>query len=218
MKYLFCFILLSYLSFYPNESNNAFNFIEERKDTIDRELNYLNKEEKILAISIIAPELSQFSHIFNEIEMRTLYVIYLNSGKSDFSVGYFQMKPNFIEKMEQYIKKYKFLKRKYIDLLPSGSKREKRRFRLNNLSDFESQLRYLSLFIEICKLKTKNLYFKDNLEELKYWATLYNSGLELSPSEVIRQQKKKQFPKFLKKFNYSSVSAEFYNYLKNHGW
>ena len=172
-------------------------------------------EEKAIAMAIVAPEVSQFSTIFDALEMQTLFIFYLNSGKSDFSVGLFQMKPSFIENLERFISKNKSLKKKYHYLLPKGSERDKRRFRLKQLSTLEGQLEYLSLFLDICKTKTSEINFKDDKDRLRYWATLYNSGLNLTHDQVIGMQGKTLFPHFSSKFNYADVALEFYPGIKD---
>ena len=147
-----------------------------------------------------------------------LFVFYLNTGKANFSVGYFQMKPSFIEEMEEIVHKDRGLKIQYHSLLPKGSVKDKRRFRLSNLLTLSGQLRYLSLFIDVVKQKTIKMNFNNNEEKLRYWATLYNSGMNLSSEEVKQQQSVRQFPYFLKNYNYSEISVEFYDKIETMGW
>lgn len=216
-----CTIFYSTISFFgcfPKEANNAISFIEENKTTIQQSLNALSSDEQLIALSIVAPEISQFSSVLDFVELRTLYILYLNTGQSDFSVGYFQMKPSYIETLEKQIKHSKHLHYKYKDLIPTGSNRNRREYRLKQLSSLSGQLKYLEVFIEIVRRKTSSLHFNGTEDKIRYWATLYNSGLDLKQSDVSRLQELKLFPKLLKKFNYSSVSVEFYNELKNHGW
>lgn len=211
---LFC-VILSYFSYYPNDANNAIKFICDNKEEFSQSLHKFSGKEQLMAISIIAPELSQFSNIYDAIEMRTLFAFYVNMGKADFSVGYFQMKPSFIEEIEGIVQKNKILKKQYSGLIPKGSSKEKRRFRLNNLSTLSGQLHYLCLFVDIVKQKTFHMKFADDEEKLRYWATLYNCGLDLSPEEVKERQNIKQFPHFSKRFNYSDIAIEFYKMLQN---
>lgn len=208
---LFCAVL-SYFSYYSDECNNTVKFICDNKEEIRQTLGKHTSIEQLMAMSIVAPELSQFSNIFNAIEMRTLFVFYLSIGKSDFSVGYFQMKPSFIEEMEKVILKDKKLKKQYSDLIPKGSIKEKRRLRLNKLSTLSGQLRYLCLFIDIAKQKTSTVKFCNDNEKLRYWATLYNGGFNLSMEEIKERQRVKQFPHFSRKFNYSDIAVEFYHH------
>ena len=144
--------------------------------------------------------------------------MYLTTGISDFSVGPFQMKPSFIEDMEKYVCDNPKLAKKYNNLISQGSNREKRKFRLEYLSSWFGQLKYLELFIMIAKSRTKTIDFKSVEDKLKYWATLYNAGINCSHEKVIRLQKIKSYPKFYNKFNYSEVSYEFFLKLHESGW
>ena len=49
--------------------------------------------------SIVAPEITQYSFIRNTLESYTLNVLYVQYGRAyaDYSIGFFQMKPSFIE-------------------------------------------------------------------------------------------------------------------------
>lgn len=210
-----CAIILSFFNFYPKECEEAISFIQSNRPEIASTMSHLSKDEQLMAISIVAPEITQFSTVYDFLELRTLYILYRNTGKSNFSVGYFQMKPSFIEDMESYIRKNNILKKRYNSLLPSGKEKEKREFRLNNLSSLKGQLRYLELFIDIAKLKTESIKFPDTKSRLKYWATLYNSGLNINYDTNIKFQKKKFFPRDSKLFNFSDVSVEFYDKLKD---
>lgn len=215
---LLCTIVVSYFNSFQQEVEEATIFITENKSLICSTLCGLSTEEQLMAISIVAPEISQYSSFLNFFEQRTLFVMYLNNVNADFSVGYFQMKPSFVENLEKKALVSKSLRERFKDIIPSGSEREKRKFRLIKLTSLAGQLRYLRLFIEIVRAKTNDIEFNDSFEKLRYWATLYNSGIDLNESEVLRIQTVNLFPKFKRKYNYSSVSVEFYYKFKNHGW
>lgn len=215
---ILCSTIISFFGYFPKEASEAISFIKDNKTIIQQSLKALSSDEQMIAMSVVAPEISQFSSVFDLVEIRTLYILYLYTGQSDFSVGYFQMKPSYIETLEKQIKHSKYLYQMYKDVIPTGSDRHKREYRLKQLSSLSGQLKYLEIFIEIVRQKTSSLHFNCTEEKIRFWATLYNSGLNLKQSEVSRLQKLKLFPKLLNKFNYSSVSVEFYNELKNHGW
>lgn len=215
---ILCSTFISFFGVYPKEANDAISFINDNKTVVREALSALSKDEQLIALSIVAPEISQFSSVLDFVELRTLYIMYLNTGQADFSVGYFQMKPSFIELLEKQIKRSKHLYSKYKDVIPTGSNRRKREFRLKKLSSLSGQLRYLAAFIDIVNQTTSSLHFTTSEEKLRHWATLYNSGLKLKEPDVLRFQKLNLFPKFEKRFNYSSVSVEFYYELKKYGW
>lgn len=213
-----CVVTSAFIGAFPTESEQVATFWRENREEIVSGLSHLTPQERLLAISLVSPEMSQFSEFFDFVELRSLYAIYVTTGKSDFSVGLFQMKPSFIEDLESRIRHDKDLKARYSSLLPIGSKREQRRIRLANLSSFMGQLSYLEAFIEIVRKETGQLAFKDETDRLRYWATLYNSGLSRSYDEIRRLQQIRMFPKFSRQFNYSDVCVEFYNKLKAYAW
>ncbi len=216
--FILCSVVLGFFSDSPKEASDAISFINENKSSIHQSLKSLSSEEQLIAISIVAPEISQFSSFQNFLELRTLFVMYLNTGQSDFSVGYFQMKPSFIELMEKKVKSSSLLTKEYKDVIPKGSMRAKRKFRLERLGSLQGQLRYLKLFIDIVKINTSSINFNNFETKLKYWATLYNSGLDLQEPDVLTRQGQKLFPRYEKKYNYSSIALEFYHELKKNGW
>ena len=128
-------------------------------------------------------------------------------------MGYFQMKPSFVEALELEIRKDKGLYKKYGNIIPTGNEKEVRTARLKRLSELEWQLRYLQVFIEIAKRKTEKIKWGGQEEKLRYWATLYNSGFNIDSQQVKAIQKRKGFPHGVRKFNYSEVAVEFYKIL-----
>ena len=215
MKTLLLLIIQLYFSVFPRQSAEALDFVAKNAPAFNKELFSLSGEERLIATSIVAPEISQFSSVVDFVELRALFVMYRNFGKGDFSVGYFQMKPSFIEALEGEIRKNQSLKRKYSAYLLPGDNVDSREKRLDRLSTLEWQLKYLQVFIDVVKLKTRDIKFKTPEEKLRYWATLYNSGFNLSPQRVSHYQKQTFFPHGSRKFNYADVAAEFYRALQS---
>ena len=217
MNTLLLILLQLYTSFFGRETNRALDFLEKNNSEITSTLSEMNQEDLETAMAIVAPELSQYSTISDMLEMRSLFITYRNFGRGDFSVGYFQMKPSFIEELEREIRKDKKLGKKYKTYLITGDDKTIRETRLNRLSTLEWQLKYLKLFIDVAGIKTKGMKFKSPEDRLRYWATLYNSGFNSSPQRVEKMQKIKYFPRNKNKFNYADVSAEFYRLFQEKG-
>lgn len=215
---LICAVILSFFGSCPKEAREAMTFLNDNRDEIIVNLPHLSNDERAMALAIVAPEISRFSKVLDYFELRTLYILYLNTGKADFSVGPFQMKPSFIEMMETRIHSSTELKSQFAELLPEGSEREKREFRLKKLASIKGELRYLDLFITIVKSITDEINFESDEQKLRYWATLYNSGLNLSEENVAAFQSKKLFPKGENRFNYSDIVCEFYNEIIKYDW
>lgn len=206
---------ISYFASYPKPTGEAMEFMHIYRDTINAEMRSLSSEERIMALAIVAPEVSQFSSVLNFMELRSLFVLYVQQGKGDFSVGCFQMKPSFVEMLEREISKYDDLNTRYgiwfKDVQSKPDAKEKRRQRLFHLDDVKWQLRYLVMFYELAKKRTQSITFKTDNEKLRYFATLYNSGLMSDSAKVERMQGRKLFPRRTGRFNYSDVAEEFYN-------
>lgn len=215
---LICSLILSYFGSCPKEAGEAMDFLKDNRNEIISTTPQLSSSERAMALAIVAPEISQFSKVVDYFELRSLYILYLNGGTADFSVGPFQMKPSFIEDMEKFVAGSNELKKEYSSLIPDGSEREKRAFRLTKLATIKGELQYLSLFISIAKSLTDDIRFKDAEQRLKHWATLYNSGLNLSGDKIARLQSKKMFPRRENRFNYSDIACEFFNEVIKYDW
>ena len=215
MKILFLIMLQCYATMFSGETKEAVKFIEKNAKEIKANMPGLTAGERRIAMAIVAPEISQYSSVTNFMELRSLFITYRNFGRGDFSVGYFQMKPSFIEALEREIRNTKQLNKKYKGYLISGDEKSIRTERLNRLSTLDWQLKYLEVFVEIAKQKTSAIKFKNTEEKLRYWATLYNSGFNSNRTRVAEMQKKRYFPRNSKQFNYADVAVEFYNLLSS---
>ncbi len=169
------------------------------------------------AMAIVAPEVCWYSALQDKGETYTLKVLYAQTGKGDFSIGYFQMKPSFAEQIENIIKSNNILKEKYSELIiiednPQAIRAE----RVTRLSSLKYQTLYLAAFYEIAENKIGKWFSNKEGQNqfLKNLATLYNGGLNISESKALQLQRKKQFPSMAtEKFNYSDLVVEFYQYL-----
>jgi hypothetical protein len=148
-----------------------------------------------------------------------LKVLYVQNGKgySDFSIGYFQMKPSFIEQLESYVESNSKYKRTYKNyLFKHPDSKEARVKRIERLEDKNWQLKYLLLFCQIVKDVFPEIEQYDIAKKLRFYSTAYNSGFLKKKDDLIKYQNYKLFPYFsLKKYNYSSISVCFYEQLKN---
>lgn len=205
--------LTCYFSIFHGESLEAMKYIASHQDEINLSLKNLEPDERNIALAIVAPELSQYSTVYDFMELNILYALYVSTGSGNFSIGPFQMKPSFAETLENYASANIPSDSAFSSLIPKGSEKEKRRKRLKRLSTLEGELEYLALFIEAARRQTADIAFADDIEKLRYWATLYNSGLSLTPENVNEAQAKKLFPRFSKSFNYADVAVEFYRHI-----
>jgi hypothetical protein len=87
----------NYYEIFGADYEYAVNKIEENSWWADTLVK--NNIDPQFALSVIFPELIRYSSISDFIEVKALEVLYVQYGKdySDFSIGLFQMKPEFAE-------------------------------------------------------------------------------------------------------------------------
>jgi hypothetical protein len=170
------------------------------------------------ALAIVFPELIRYSSIMDYAQLTGLEVLYVQYGHgyADFSVGWFQMKPSFAERIEVDIFNH-YLEDCFLDLkkldpdtLPSA---EVRRERLLRLKDPYFQLLYLEAFIRIMDEKYPGNSFNIESEKLAFYATAYNTGYFKEETLIRDEMKKKRFYKGLnsssERFSYSDISLKY---------
>lgn len=168
-------------------------------------------------IALVGPELTYYSYLKDGLETLAAEMFYAELGKSygNFSIGLFQMKPSFIEELEHQVRlnegeyaNFTFII-SYLDELPP---KEIRKERVNRIKDIRWPYIYLCLFHKICEQKTMSLNFKSEENQLKYFATLYNTGIYTTRNDTLEMLKKKLFPRCIDctKYNYAEISLEIY--------
>jgi hypothetical protein len=204
---------LTYYDLYESQCDFAEAFYKENKNEFEQSASSIGTTAAFL-YAIVAPELTQFSYLKNAVENHSLKVFYVQGGKgySNFSVGYFQMKPSFVEELENAIGNSTNLKRSFeFCLMENPNERSARVTRLKRLETLEWQMIYLQVFYKLVDEKFRDMHFKNVYEKLCYFAAAYNSGFNKSIEDLKLIQTKRMFPYFSdKKFNYSDLSCGFY--------
>ena len=162
--------------------------------------------------AIIFPELIRYNGLLNTLEIESLKYLYVSEGKeyADFSVGYFQMKPSFAERVELDGKKIigSSLSQHVAWLAETGNKdnEEHRRSRVRRLACTTDQIIYLCMFYKICEAKYTHLKSISAEERVRFLATCYNAGYHHSYNSILSYQLRKHF----NGYNYSAVSAFYF--------
>jgi hypothetical protein len=218
----FCFKLStacfsqSYCTLYPKECKFTSNFFDENKEKFEEAAKLTGLSPSFI-FSIVAPEVSQFSFFYDKLETHSLKVMYVQGGHeyANFSIGFFQMKPSFIEKIEQAVQSDTLLKKRYRDcLFVKPQERNARVTRIERLSTLEWQIKYLVVFCEIIKQRFKHMVFVNNEERLQFYAAAYNTGFYKTEEQIKKTEKLALFTHFLqKKFKYSDISIFFYTQI-----
>jgi hypothetical protein len=202
------------IEYYRKEINRAFSLLKKQKKEIDLELN---KNEKSQILSIAFPEILRYDSYSDYLETSSNKILYVNEGKtaSDFSTGYFQMKPSFIEDLENYVANTESLKPYNWILIQKKNETEARKERINRLGNFQWQLRYLKVFWYVAEYKYQNIDFKTTQDKIRFFATAYNYGFTKPEKEITKYQSAKKFSPGEKpnseKFAFADFSIDFIN-------
>ncbi len=174
--------------------------------------------EKAEVLSIVFPELIRYSRFKDFFETKVLEQLYVLKGNAwaDFSIGYFQMKPSFVEDLEYHVEHMPGLVSSFQEILDYTvtSEESKRLERIKRLKSFQWQLKYAFCYYFIMQKCYDGLHFENEEAQLKFFATAYNFGFTKPIDEIEAWMYEKAFPygkKFkTEQFAYCELSTAFY--------
>lgn len=209
-----------YISEFGYNWEKAENILAKHNDTFQAltdsfHLSYIE------VISIVFPELIRYSAIKDKIEVTLLKTLYVYKGReyADFSIGIFQMKPSFAEKIREETQASH--DKNIQALFRSENFRAKnidhRKQLITELDDPVRQFIYLLAFFKLCENKYANMRWHDKNEKIKFYATAYNCGFTNSEAYIKSMTNKKIFTINTLKtgpyYRYSAIAAYYYNKL-----
>jgi hypothetical protein len=166
------------------------------------------------AVAIIFPELVRYSAISDKMEITLLKALYRNIGEgyADFSVGEFQVKPSFAERIRTAAPAV--MGRRVKELFTGKSAfRNDYEYRVSIITDLENpkaEINYIIAFYLICKKRFEILKL-DERSRIKLLATAYNTGFWKKKNEIIGMEEKKFFnTKLFKTENYRYSDVALY--------
>ncbi len=201
----------------------AIEFLNANDSIINKYLDY-DQRSKNEKLAIVFPELIKYTLYQDLLETTALELIYTNYGKryADFSIGYFQMKPSFIENLEVEILKYSELKSRYYKLATFDdlSPKEIRKMRVERLKMIEWQLIYLNCFYDYLSLIYKDEKWKNRNQKVRFYATSYNYNFKADKKDIENRLNQKLFPygkqKGNKQYSYCEISVYYLNNLSDY--
>lgn len=204
-------------SLFSESYDDAIEFINKHQLLIAEELGN-NKDVLKQKLAIVFPELLKYSAYKDIIETTALELLYVNYGTAaaDFSIGYFQMKPSFIEKLENEILNNYQLSNEFGSIINYRitSAKEIRKERIARLTQLKWQLRYLNCFYKYMSYRFANEKWLSNADKLCFYSAAYNSDFKASRKEIERWSKMKIFPygiqKGINQYSYSAIALDFY--------
>lgn len=207
-----------YTDIFDSDYTWAVKFIKKnRKLFIQKSSEYM--VDTAVITSVIFPEILRYSIFKNYFETKGLELIYTKYGKkyADFSIGYFQMKPSFVEALEKYVHKTDGLSEKF-DHIPkfNFTKEQKiRSERIKRLKSFEWQMDYLHCFYIITSGLHADQQWENKNEKIKFFATAYNHGFYKDTEEIKKWIDVPVFPyganSKSRQYIYSDISCYFFN-------
>jgi hypothetical protein len=205
----------NYAEIFSTDYQRALQFIKNEPDSIIRSQK-LNPKE---VIAIVFPEIIRYSSIQDKIETFALESLYVQYGKAyaNFSVGEFQIKPAFAERIEIDFLKLFGEKELFAQLriFPSDTIQNpvSRSKRLKRIRDKTGMTNYVCLFFKVMEMHYPAWTNTD--EKIKFFACAYNCGYEKSKAEIEKYLTKKFFYVGLSfaspKYSYADVAWDYFN-------
>ncbi len=211
---------LGFPSFLEQEIDIALQFLKSKQANIaEASTSWNSPTEEVLAIA--SPELIRHQLFRDFFETQALEVAYVNFGKNvaDFSIGYFQMKPSFVEQLEDYLSQNPIssVSLPSSKTFPQQSKKAERQIRLQRLKDFQWQLQYAHAFYQVVLNRFPELCDWAPQERIAFAASAYNFGFEESATDINAWRCTEAFP-YGKKYEgpqatYADLAVSFYEKL-----
>ena len=204
---------------FKRDISDAIQLLKKEQKTIDSiALNYNCKKSEVL--SIVFPEIIRYSRFKDFFETKALEQLYVLKGNAwaDFSIGFFQMKPSFVEDLEYHVRYLPDLDEDFTEIIEYKTTTEERtRFeRVERLKSFEWQLKYAFCYYFIMKKCYEGYQFENDEMRLRYFATAYNFGFTKPFEEIEAWMNEKAFPygkKFkTEQFAFCDLSIAFQKY------
>ncbi len=210
-----------YETIFTTGYDQALGYINEHRFEINQSLDQREGEKEVM-LSVAFPELIRYSYLIDFFQETANEVIYIHYGKekADFSIGHFQMKPSFVEKLEHYTKQSQSIDAKYNRVYRYSATDEIgiRTERIARLKRSDWQLFYLKCFYAVMNDRFGNLKWESRSDMIRFYSSAYNHNLEASFEEIDRFSKSEFFPygKDYSKDQYSYSKISVYFYL--HSW
>ncbi len=208
---------VDYLSAFGDHWVNAEQFVKENEGFFKARADHFGISYGEV-ISIVFPELVRYSAIRNKIEVTLLKTLYVYKGPAyaDFSIGVFQMKPSFAERIRNEANASGDTS--ILALFGGGEfipgERDHRRRIVLEMETPAGQFNYLLAFYLLCEKKFNLAETVEIPEKIRFYATAYNCGFFNSEEYIRAKLDKKFFSVTTLKtgpfYSYSDIAAFYY--------
>lgn len=203
-----------YSNIFKNDWQKALKYLDDNNSWIKPALEKY-KIPYHEAIAVVFPEIVRFSALRDKMETNILKTLYCNLGNeyANFSIGVFQIKPSFAEKIREEASRADgrklFVKRRSF-----ASDYLFRKSIVEDLEDPKTEINYLIAFFKICK-RHFPISWQNEEDKIRFLATAYNTGFWKPEPEIKAMMDKKFFnTKMFKTENYSYADISLF-WFKN---
>lgn len=203
--------------FFGNSYQKTIQYLQKNKSTLRKCL----PPQPQVASFILAmgfPELLRFSKFQNQLETTFLEILYVKQGTAyaNFSIGRFQMKPSFAETLEKQAKTYMPHASPNIYFYQAKRIKSIRKERVNRLTQFTWQLKYLHILYKTLNMRYAHKKFISQEDKLRFFAAAYNFGFLASEKRIARWSQTNAFPygrnHIGKQHNFTKIAWDFYQH------
>ncbi|MGD1843268.1 MAG: hypothetical protein ACFB0B_20600 [Thermonemataceae bacterium] len=197
---------LSFQQVYPKDYASGLSWVKAQQALLKKKLG----KNAARLVSVVFPEVARYSIWRDYAETNALERLYVTYGATyaDFSIGYCQMKPSWVEQLEQLIQQYQLSSFQQLIVFSSTTPSLIRKERIERLSNLQWQLAYLAAFYEVAKIM-----YKLPQPSVGFLAALYNRGFA-EKKTIEYWQSVKAFPWGSQsrklQFSYAAVATAFY--------
>jgi hypothetical protein len=214
---LFIFLTPRYDDIFSEGYHDALNYIYENGRVFNALLDD-SGDEQDLVVSIIFPELMRHSFLMDYFQERAMEIVYINHGKeqADFSIGRLQMKPSFIEDLEEYVQETPSLKNdfEYLTRYASNEVKAVRKERIDRMKSLHWQLHYMKAFVAAMDYRFRYARWRSFKEKISIYSTAYNHNFLADYTELKVWSEKCTFPYGMdsdqKQYSYALIAVYFY--------
>ncbi len=172
-------------------------------------------------LPIIFPECTRFSRFSDQMETTALEYFYVKYGSqsANFSIGRFQMKPSFIEDLENEILTLEISEEEKSRFNFKATEEKKiRAERVARLTETTWQIHYLCIFYKVMDQRMSHKVWESRKDRVAFYAAAYNYGFLSSEAEIETWQLQSKFPtdEYGGKAPYAQIAADYY--LKIRGY
>ncbi len=207
-----------YRQVFGRDYQAAVMYVIEHREWLVSGLKGYGQDPAVL-VPAVFPELVRYSLLRDRMETGGLMVFYVNLGRdyANFSIGRFQMKPAFVERLESAVTEAgqgaDWLMS--IPAYPAEDARAVRSARVSRLRSDEWQLRYLACFSHLVGARFGARLAEMGIEDrIRFVSTAYNRGFQAEYGEIVEWQGRRYFPhgpgSCLPQYNYADIAVDFY--------